>query len=310
MAAKAKVKPQRRPSAEPAAGSLGGWRRGARARLRSSGNETPGVDADLIAAHVLGISRIQLILQSDRALTPSEKRRLTHLLIKRAERVPLQYLLQDVEFSGLRLEVRRGVFIPRPETEGLVERVLALLPPTPGWIADIGTGTGAIALALAFARPDLRVVATDISEAAIRQARRNAKHLGLENRVTFVTGDLTGPLESRWKRELLAVVSNPPYIAFAERTMLPSDVVLHEPHEALFAREQGMAAIRRLAGRAVKLLGPDGFLALEIGEGQRDRVARTLHRAGHWARIRIERDLAGKDRYAIAERTIWPSGDL
>jgi release factor glutamine methyltransferase len=262
------------------------------------------VDADLIAAHVLGISRIQLILQSDRALTPSEKRRLTHLLIKRAERVPLQYLLQDVEFSGLRLEVRRGVFIPRPETEGLVERVLALLPPTPGWIADIGTGTGAIALALAFARPDLRVVATDISEAAIRQARRNAKHLGLENRVTFVTGDLTGPLESRWKSELLAVVSNPPYIAFAERTMLPPDVVLHEPHEALFAREQGMAAIRRLAGRAVKLLGPDGFLALEIGEGQRDRVARTLHRAGHWARIRIERDLAGKDRYAIAERTI------
>ena len=85
--------------------------------------------------------------------------------------------------------------------------------------------------------------------------------------------------------------------------MLPPDVVEHEPHEALFARDQGMAAIRRLAQQAVKLLRPDGFLALEIGEGQRDRVARALHRAGHWARIRIERDLAGKDRYAIAERT-------
>jgi release factor glutamine methyltransferase len=303
----AKLKDPPRPSAKPAAGSLGAWRRDARARLKTSGVERPDVDADLIAAHVLGISRIELIVQSDRTLTSPQKRRLVQLLERRCERVPMQYLLEDVEFSGLRLEVRPGVFIPRPETEGLVERVLALLPREPGWVADIGTGTGAIALALATARPDLRIVATDISTDAIRQARRNAARLGLAKRVTFMRGDLIGPLEPKWKDELLAVVSNPPYIAFAERKLLAPDVVDHEPHQALFAREHGLAAIRRLAENAARFLRPGGFLALEIGEGQRDRVARTLHRAEHWAEIRIERDLAGKDRYALAQLRVKES---
>ncbi len=299
----AKLKDRRRPSAEPKPGSLGGWRRDARSRLKGSGIERPDVDADLIAAHVLGISRIELIVQSHRTLTASEKRRLARLLERRTQRVPMQYLLEDVEFSGLRLQVRRGVFIPRPETEGLVERVLALLPREPGWVADVGTGTGAIALALASSRRSLCVLATDISSDAIRQARRNAKRLELETRVTFMQGDLTRPLEPKWTNRLLAVVSNPPYIAFAERKLLAPDVVEYEPHEALFAREHGMAAIRRLAQNAARLLRPGGFLALEIGEGQRDRVARTLYQAGHWAEIRIERDLAGKDRYALARLT-------
>jgi release factor glutamine methyltransferase len=214
----------------------------------------------------------------------------------------MQYLLQDVDFSGLRLEVRPGVFIPRPETEGLVERVLALLPDREGRVADVGTGTGAIALALAAARPRLRVLATDISADAIRQARRNAKRLSLSERVQFVRGDLIAPLERKWEGALLAVVSNPPYIAFAERKILPPDVVDYEPHEALFAREHGLAVIRRLARSAVKLLEPGGLLALEIGEGQGDRVGRVLEGAGHWVAIRIERDLAGKDRYALARR--------
>ena len=299
----AKPKGPQRPSAEPKPGSLGAWRKDARARLGGSGVEHPAVDADLIASHVLGISRIELIVESDRALKPSEKRRLTQLMDQRCERVPMQYLLQDVEFWGLRLEVRPGVFIPRPETEGLVERVLALLPRQPGWVADIGTGTGAIALALAAARRSVCVLATDISSDAIRQARRNAKHLGLEKRVTFMHGHLTAPLEAKWTNQLFAVVSNPPYIAFAERRTLPRDVVDYEPHQALFAREHGLAAIRALAHNAARLLRPGGFLALEIGEGQRDRVARALYHAGHWAEIRIERDLAGKDRYAFARLT-------
>jgi release factor glutamine methyltransferase len=300
----AKVKVRQRPSAEPTPGSLGAWRREARARLKASRIETSAIDADLIAEHVLGISRIDIILETDRALKTSEKRRLARLLEQRTQRVPMQYLLEDVEFSGLRLEVRPGVFIPRPETEGLVERVLALLPEEPGWVADIGTGTGAIALAIAVARPNLCVLATDISADAIRQARRNAKRLHLEKRVTFMKGDLTSPLEPKWTHRLFGVVSNPPYIAFAERKVLPPDVIEYEPHQALFAREHGMAAIRGLATNVARLLQPGGFLAVEIGEGQRDRVARTLHQAGHWAEIRIERDLAGKDRYAIARLTI------
>jgi len=300
----AKVKDRRRPSAEPKPGSLGAWRRDARSRLTAAGVDTNAVDADLIAQHVLGISRIELIVQSHRTLTPPEKRRLAQLLIRRSERVPMQYLLKDVEFSGLRLEVRPGVFIPRPETEGLVERVLKLLAREPEWVADIGTGTGAIALALAAAHRSLCVLATDISSDAIRQARRNARRLELEKRVTFMHGNLTDPLEPQWMGRLSAVVSNPPYIAFAERKVLPPEVIEYEPHQALFAREHGMAAIRRLAENAVRFLRPGGFLAMEIGEGQRDRVARVLHRSGHWAEIRIERDLAGKDRYAIARRSI------
>jgi release factor glutamine methyltransferase len=300
----AKVKDRRRPSADPRPGSLGAWRRDARARLAASGIDTSAVDADLLAQHVLGISRIELIVRSSQTLTPSEKRRLAQLMSRRIERVPMQYLLKDVEFSGLRLEVRPGVFIPRPETEGLVERVLQLLPREPGWVADIGTGTGAIALALAAARRTLCVLATDISIDAIRQARRNARQLKLDERVTFMQGNLTDPLDPKWAGRLSAVVSNPPYIAFAERKVLPPDVIEYEPHQALFAREHGMAAIRGLAENAVRFLRPGGFLAMEIGERQRDRVARALHRSGHWAEIRIERDLAGKDRYALARRSI------
>jgi release factor glutamine methyltransferase len=300
------AKPRRRRSADPGRASLGAWRRDARAQLRSSGIQNAAGEADFIVAHVLGLSRIELTLNRDRVLDARERRRLSRILSRRQARVPMQYLLQDVDFSGLHLEVRRGVFIPRPETEGLVERILARVGPKPlGWVAEVGTGTGAIALALAAARPGLRVMATDISPAAVRQARRNARQLGLEDRVRFFQGDLTRPLERRRRTfagNLLAVVSNPPYVAWQEKKRLPPEVVEHEPHEALFAREDGLAIIRRLVARAAALLPGGGLLALEIGERQGDRVERLLKDAAHWDEIRIERDLAGRERYALARR--------
>ena len=296
------VKPRRRRNADSTPRLLGEWRRFARAELQTRGIESAAAEADLIAAHVLGVSRIDLILNADRSLKPQEIGRLTRILNRRGERIPLQYLLEDVDFSGLCLDVRPGVFIPRPETEGLVERVLAQLPDEEGWVADIGTGTGAIALAIAIDRPRLRIVATDVSSDAIRLARRNARKLGLSKRVRFMEGDLTEPLEPRWDGRLLALASNPPYIAFEERKLLAPEVVKHEPHRALFAREHGLEIIRRLARSARRLVREGGLFALEIGERQGERVPDVLEAAGGWEEIRIERDLAGKDRYAFARR--------
>ena len=296
------VKVRRPRNADSKQRLLGEWRRFARAELLAHGIESAAVEADLIAAHVLGVSRIDLILNSDRPLDPSELRRLTRILNQRGERIPMQYLLKDVDFSGLCLDVRPGVFIPRPETEGLVERVLAEIPDQEGWVADIGTGTGAIALAIAIDRPHLNVLATDVSRDAIRLARRNARKLGLSKRVRFLEGDVTQPLEPRWENQLLALVSNPPYIALDERKLLAPEVVKHEPHAALFARESGLAVIRRLARSGTRLVREGGLLALEIGERQGHRVLEVLKTAGGWEEIRIERDLAGKDRYALARR--------
>ena len=255
-----------------------------------------------MARHVLGLGAVDLVLSRDRALSPAETRRLGRLLARRAARVPLQYLLGDVDFRGLRLAVNRAVLIPRPETEGLVERVLAFLGPRArGLVVDVGTGSGAIALALAAERPGIEVWATDVSPAALRVARGNARRTGLSGRVRFFQGDLTAPIEGADAlRPLCALVSNPPYVAPRDRRRLAPELS-HEPPEALFAASGGMAVIRRLLPRAARLLEPGGLVALEIGEDQGERVMALL-RTAPWREARVERDLAGKVRYALARR--------
>jgi release factor glutamine methyltransferase len=288
-------------SAERPAGdsraTLSAWRRAARARLAAAGIENAPQEADLIARHALGLCAVDLVLASARALAPAETRRLERLIRRRAARVPLQYLLGDVDFRGLTIRVTPSVLIPRPETEGLVERVLAEIGPMErGAVVDVGTGSGAIALALAAERPKLTVLATDTSPAALRVARANARRLRL--RVRCRHGDLTAPVEG--DAPLRAVVSNPPYVARRWRRRLAPELA-HEPPEALFAAEGGLGVIRRLVPRAARLLAAGGLLALEIGEDQGDRVARLL--AGRpWTNARVERDAAGKIRYALARR--------
>jgi len=286
----------------PPARTLGAWRRAARAFLGDL--ETPAAEADHIAAHVLGLSRLELTLHTDRALTRSERRRLSRLIHKRKRRIPLQVLLGEVDFAGVVLRVRPGVFIPRPETEGLAERAAAFLHEGgPSTAVDVGTGTGAVALALAAAVPGLQVWATDRSPRALRLARENARRLGLGNRVRCFRGDLLEPVARRRPPfPLRAVVCNPPYIAPGDRGRLPPEVVDHEPHEALFAEDGGLAVIRRLLLQAARILPAGGLLALEIGEDQGRRVAALLTGAGLWEAVRIERDLAGKERYALALR--------
>ena len=286
----------------PPVRTLGEWRRAARALFRQRGFEAAATEADLIAGHVLDLRRIDLTLSKDHKLSTTARRRLSQLLHKRLAHVPLQYLVGKVDFAGVCLRVCPGVFIPRPETEGLVERVLRYLEPAAETtVLDVGTGSGAVALALAAARPELSVWATDCSPRAIRVARENSNRLGLGDRVRFFTGDLTRPVVEEHPRfPLRAVVSNPPYISPGDRDRLAPEVVDHEPEAALFAASRGMAVIRRLVPQASSMLPAGGLLALEIGEDLGERVRSLLRSSGSWREIRIETDLAGKDRYALA----------
>lgn len=278
------------------------WRRAARELFRREGFEAAATEADLIAAHVLDHRRVDLALAGDRELSVTDRRRLSRLLHKRLAHVPLQYLLGKVDFAGVHLNVRPGVFIPRPETEGLVDRVLEQVKPgVATTVLDVGTGSGAIALALAAARPELSVWGTDCSPLAVRTARENTDRLGLGERVRFFVGDLTRPVRGQRPRfPIGAVVSNPPYIARGDRKRLAPEVKDHEPEEALFAESGGMAVIARLVPQASALLPTGGLLALEIGEDLGERVERLLRSSGSWHNVRIEPDLAGKDRYALA----------
>jgi release factor glutamine methyltransferase len=247
---------------------------------------------------------VDLTLQQERILTTGERRKLLRVLRKRRDRIPLQYVLGEVDFFGLTLRVEPGVLIPRPETEGLVDRVLEQLEPGAlATIVDVGTGSGAIAIALAKERPGIVVWATDVSSDALRVARGNAKRLGFLGRVRFFRGDLTAPVEGREPPfPIRVLVSNPPYVSPQDRRRLPPEVVDHEPEAALFASKGGTAVIRRLLPRARRILEPGGLLAIEIGEDLGKRVKSLLESEGAWARIRVEQDLAGKDRYVLARR--------
>ena len=289
----------------PPTRSLREWRRAARGMLSAAGIESAAAEADLIARHVLGLSRVELTLAADRGLSPGQKRRLSRILHRRRRRVPLQYLLGEVDFWGLSLRVTPRVLIPRPETEGLVDRVLSFLGPDPeAVVMDVGTGSGAIALALAASRPRITILASDVSAAAIRVARGNAGRLGFSGRIRFAVGDLTEPFEGKEPEESLRVlVSNPPYVPTRDRGRLSPEVAEFEPALALFSGDDGLGIIRRLVPAAARSLPAGAMLALEIGDDQGERVRRLIEASRDWRDVRIDRDLAGRDRYALAVRT-------
>lgn len=221
------------------------------------------------------------------------------LVRRRLAGEPLQYLLGTAAFRRLELKVGPGVFIPRPETELVAERAMARLPQE-GLLVDLCTGSGAIALSVAAERPDARVFASELSPTASQWATSNRDSLGL--RVDLFEGDLFEPLPSELARRVDVVVSNPPYVDHSERTLLPRDVVDHEPEQALFAPGEGTSVIARIAAEAPAWLRRDGWLVLEIGETQGDAVAGIL-RASGFADASIEPDLTGRDRIAEGR---WP----
>lgn len=257
----------------------GALRQAAR-RLREAGVENAAAEAAWLLAHVLGSSVGQLHLAGERELSAAPAAAFAALVQRRCRREPLQYILGTQEFMGLSLQVTPAVLIPRPETETLVQRLAERLPPG-AVVADIGTGSGCIALGLCRVHPTVRVIATDISTAALAVAAENARRAGYAGRVAFRQGDLYEPLAGQAGEPLLdGIAANPPYVAASEHGDLMPEVRDWEPRDALCPGPDPLAIIRRLVAGAPARLRPGGWLALEVGAGQAPAVAALYRWAG------------------------------
>jgi release factor glutamine methyltransferase len=266
------------------------------AALEQAGLAAARPEAEWLLASVLGVERYALYLDPARRLSTAEAARYRDLVARRAAREPLQYLLGWEDFHGLRLAVTPEVLVPRPETEGLVQWALELLAGRPHpVIADLGTGSGAIACALAHARPAAEVLAVEASAGALAVASRNVRALGLSARVRLLAGDLFAPLGAL-RASLDLVVANPPYLPSAVIPSLPPEVSRHEPRAALDGGPDGLAVLRRIVAGAPAVLKPGGWLLMEIGEEQAGPLA-SLMAAEGFSGIRARRDLNRVERY-------------
>ena len=271
--------------------------------LTDKGVEAGRLDAEWLLSAALGVDRLQLYLQYDRPLSSEEREAFKPLLRRRASREPLQYILGRTGFRQLELKTDPRVLIPRPETEVLVQEVLdwaSSRAGSVGWVWDMGTGTGAVALSLAAEGACAGVVATDVSPEALTVAADNAERYDPSGLVEFREGSLFEPLEQGEAFDV--IVSNPPYIADGDKGELQPEVRDWEPPEALFAGEDGLDVIRQLVTGAPERLLEGGLLALECGLGQAQRVAADVHATGAFAAVRIRNDLTGRPRFVMAER--------
>jgi release factor glutamine methyltransferase len=270
--------------------TLGDVLRAATEYLERKGVDTPRLDAELLLAHAFGLQRIQLYTDHDRPLTEAERAAARVLVERRGRREPLAYVLGEWGFHRLVLKTDRRALVPRPETEIVVERALALLDGVDApRVLDVGTGSGAIALSIASERPDAQVTATDMSEDALALARENASRLDIE------VGLVCTSLIENVAGEFDLIVSNPPYVLSSELDGLPAEL-LAEPRGALVDEGQTEA----LARDARRIL--DGWLVLEVHEDRAAAVAGLLSELGY-AAVRITRDLAERERVVEARWT-------
>lgn len=269
--------------------------------LSARGVEDARLEAECLLAHVLGTDRLTLLLAPERALTAPEGAALGAAVARRAGGTPLQHILGTQPFRGLTLAVTPDVLIPRPETEEVVDAALAALPAGAANALDLGTGSGCIALSLAWERPGLAVTAVDASRAALAVARENARRNGLDGAVRFLEGDLYGALgpSHEISRGFDLIVSNPPYLTPAEWLQTPAEVRA-EPRAALVGGADGLAFYRRIFSGAGAHLAPGGAVVVEIGWTQGDAVARIAREAGFAAVV--TKDLGGRDRIVTARR--------
>jgi release factor glutamine methyltransferase len=284
--------------------------------LRSATSRLTGVsasplaDAEELLGRLLGLARAQLYLERTRDLGPAEWQQLDRWLTRRARGEPVQYITGRAAFRGLDLAVGPDVLIPRPETEGLVEAVLAVLrAELSRWreprVLDLGTGSGAIALAIASEWPQAIVTATDADDGALAVARANAEASGLAGRVRLRQGDWFDAVPADERFEV--VVSNPPYIAEEERATLEVQVREFEPERALFSGGGGLEALREIVEEAPRHLVAGGLLALELAEMRAREVAGWLEGARDWQGVTLRDDLAGRPRVLLARRERGPA---
>lgn len=262
----------------------------------------PRLDAEVLLAHLMGMERIQLYVNYDLPLQEDELKGYRQLIVKRVSPLPVAYLTGEKEFMSLALKVNPAVLIPRPETELLVEEVInfcqeqGLKEPN---IVDIGTGSGAIAVSLAYYLAGARVLGIDISRKALAVARENICSYQLEERVKVIQGDLLEPLLKLQKNNVDVIVANPPYIRATAMISLPPDVK-KEPKEALWGGDDGLFFYKKLGQQVAQVLKPTGLLALEIGDDQAESVRCLFNQ--QLGPARLLKDYAGKNRIILFER--------
>jgi release factor glutamine methyltransferase len=286
------------------AGTLSGLLHEAISILSAADIDNAEQEAVWILEFAIGTNRLALKIDGQYPVKPEERARAMGLLNRRAGREPLQYILGTQEFCGLEFLVGPETLIPRPETELLVEEVrrhcAALSSPC---IADIGTGSGCIAVALAKALSDARLYATDLSAGALLLARQNALRHAVHTRITYVNGDLIEPLRQLGLAgTLAAVVSNPPYIVDGDLPYLQSEISLYEPRLALSGGPDGLSILRQLIHDAAELLVPGGLLAVEVGHDQARSVRQIALKHGAYRAIRLVPDAAGIERVVCMKR--------
>lgn len=264
------------------------------------------VETDILMNFVFGLSKKDLILNPDKELPPEKLKTFNELFERRIkEKIPVQYLTHKAFFMGEEFYVDENVLIPRPETEILVEEVLKILTPAKQAqndgirIIDIGTGSGCIAVMLALNLKSAEVFASDISKKALKVAEINAEKLGVKDRITFMNSDLFENIGADECFDI--IVSNPPYISPVEKPSLQPEVVLHEPHQALFAEdEKGISFYEKLAVQSKERLEEGGYLAVEIGICQSEDVTGVFKKAG-FKEIRVVKDYNQIDRVIVAK---------
>ena len=267
--------------------------------LRRKGFAKPKAEVEHLFAGVLGLKRLDLYLQFERLLTEAEVARLRDATVRRAAHVPLQHIVGTVEFRHLVLKSDRRALIPRPETEELVDLALGLFTAEqPVRVLDLGTGSGAIALAIAQERPAWKVEALDASDDALALARENAASTGLADRVAFAKSDWFSAVTDAYD----LIVSNPPYLTEVEVAEAESEVRLHDPMSALIAPDEGLADLRRILIDAPRFLRPGGWVVLETGIAQHEALGVITTQAG-LAEGQGKADLSGRPRFWFAQNS-------
>ncbi len=279
--------------------------------LANKGIDSPRLSAELLLSHVLGLKRIELYTKHDQVVGKQQLDQLHDLVQRAGKHEPVAYLVGKTEFYSLELNVTPVCMIPRPETELLVQRAIEFLRTRVGgqFVCDLCTGCGCIAVAIAKNFTHARIIATDISDAALEVAAKNIETHGLENRIQLLQGDLFEPVIPQLDvvklvpdsdRGFDLIVCNPPYVSIAEYETLQKNVRDYEPKISLFAGRDGLDIHRRVIEKASDFLKPDGALMLEIGYAQGPAVEELLEQTGAFAGTKIEKDLHNNDRIIIA----------
>lgn len=269
--------------------------------LARKGDEHPRRSAEWLLSAATGLSRVELYAYFDRPLSPDEREKFRASIERRAAGEPLQHVTGEMPFRHLVLRVEPGVFIPRPETEVLVDAVLeAISAVGEPLVVDLCTGSGAIAVSLAHEHRGARVWASDVSERAVEAARRNALYANVIDRVQMFQGDLFTPIPEDLAGRLVAVVSNPPYIPTGDLPDLPNEVLDFEPKTALDGGADGLDVARKIAVQSVDWLAPGGFLAIEVDEARAGALAEEMR--ADYEGVAVRKDLTGRDRIVVGNK--------